>query len=346
MKRNTVTGSLFFARPNSGAEWVMRMHSGITPDEEREMREWLLRSERNNTDLLRAETVWRLSGGLLADPEIQAELAALRTTTITPTARRPLWRALSGRRVAIAASIVGLSIAAGVYLRSQDDTQSYVTAAGEQRAVPLPDGSRIAINTDTELRVHFTRHERAVTLDRGEALFQVERDSQRPFVVYASEGSVRTVGTRFNVLVRDDAVTVVVLDGTVAIDTGKAGSGAPISYGEGEAAAFYQGRLIDVDPTIGSEERIHAWRAGKLKFDNWQVQRAIDEHNRYAHKPIRIDYPELGKTNITLVLRIGDTRALVGALGELKSDIPVRVIDRGDDYLLVRNAGPDAPSTH
>jgi transmembrane sensor len=346
MRRNTATGSLFFARPNSGAEWVMRMHSGITPAEEREMREWLLLSERNNTDLLRAETVWRLSGGLLADPEIQAELARLRVAPLTPTARRPLWRAFSGGGLAVAASIVSVFVAAGFYLLSRDEAQSYVTAAGEQRMVPLPDGSRVAINTDTALHVHFTRGERAVTMERGEALFQVQRDARRPFVVYAREGSVSAAGTRFNVLVRDDDVTVVVLDGAVSIDTGAHGGGAPVSYREGEAAAFHGGRLVDVDPTVGSAERIRAWREGKLRFSNWQVQRALDEYNRYALKPIRIDYPELERTHITLVMRIGDTQALVGALSQLRSDMDVQVVDRGQDYLLVRNTEAAASVAH
>src|SRR6202022_1799289 len=61
-------------------------------------------------------------------------------------------------------------------------------------------------------------------LTEGEALFEVEHDQKRPFIVLTPSARVRAVGTRFNVYEHPEgaptggnATTVSVLDGVVQI---------------------------------------------------------------------------------------------------------------------------------
>ncbi len=324
--------------PDAGAEWVARVHSGqMTDDDQRALRAWLASSTENNRDFLRAEAVWRICGTLAGNPGIQAELARLRRKSQRRT-MRALWsRAPRGWLAAAAAAVLSIAIATfWVAARSKIDWHD--TASGEQRVVSLSDGSSIAINTDSRVGIHYRANERHVALEQGEALFEVARDTKRPFTVRAANGHVRAVGTRFNVLVQHDAVTVAVLEGRVDVVTqGDAGEqraeldvGQSIAYGK-------SGRLMPADPTVASPQRIAAWREGKLRFDGWSVERAIREHNRYSSKPIRLGDADLGQRLISGVFRIGDTSAFVDALETL---IDVKAVDQGDALVLVPSDAP------
>src|SRR3546814_4548838 len=51
----------------------------------------------------------------------------------------------------------------------------------------------------TLIKVHFEGDSRNVSLNEGQARFQVAHDSDRPFIVDAGRRSVRALGTDFNV---------------------------------------------------------------------------------------------------------------------------------------------------
>src|SRR4030095_4761575 len=73
-----------------------------------------------------------------------------------------------------AASVAGIAI----YLRSGT---TYATEIGEQRDVALEDGTRVRLDTDSEIRVSMNDERRHVQLRRGRAHFAVAADSTRPF---------------------------------------------------------------------------------------------------------------------------------------------------------------------
>ena len=81
---------------------------------------------------------------------------------------------------------------------SQQPTR-YAIAVGEQRTIQLEDGSRIILDTGSEVAVRFTGGRRSVTLNNGQAMFDVEGDPARPFIVDAGDTRVTAIGTRFDV---------------------------------------------------------------------------------------------------------------------------------------------------
>lgn len=84
---------------------------------------------------------------------------------------------------------------------SQDVTYNKICVprGGEYRLV-LSDGTGIWINAETELKypIRFGSGKREVFL-KGEAYFEVKRDTSHPFVVHTSGGIVTVLGTEFNV---------------------------------------------------------------------------------------------------------------------------------------------------
>jgi transmembrane sensor len=73
------------------------------------------------------------------------------------------------------------------------------------------------LNARSRLRVEFTNGERRVELFEGQALFQVAKDKNRPFIVASDAATVRAVGTQFDVNRKASGTTVTVLEGRVAV---------------------------------------------------------------------------------------------------------------------------------
>ena len=73
------------------------------------------------------------------------------------------------------------------------------------------------MNARSKLRIDFSEGERRVELLDGQALFQVAKDKNRPFIVASGDATVRAVGTQFDVYRKDSGTTVTVLEGRVAV---------------------------------------------------------------------------------------------------------------------------------
>lgn len=96
-----------------------------------------------------------------------------------------------------------------------------VPRGGEFRLM-LADGTKVWLNAETELvyPVAFSRHKREVTL-KGEAYFEVAKDSLCPFLVSSRGSVIRVLGTSFNVMGYADMPEVVttLAEGQVSMES-------------------------------------------------------------------------------------------------------------------------------
>lgn len=94
------------------------------------------------------------------------------------------------------------------------------TNKGEKRTVRLPDGTQVKLNSNSVLAYPdvFDPHVRSVRLE-GEALFEVTKDADRPFIILSGDVKTQVLGTSFNVRAYDDepGVTVAVVSGKVKV---------------------------------------------------------------------------------------------------------------------------------
>ncbi len=81
----------------------------------------------------------------------------------------------------------------------------------------LEDGSVVELNHGAEIATHYTSTERRVTLLRGEANFQVAKESKKPFIVSVGDVQLRTLGARFNVRCDTQEVQLTVLEDKVRV---------------------------------------------------------------------------------------------------------------------------------
>src|SRR3546814_7322122 len=70
---------------------------------------------------------------------------------------------------------------------------------------------------DSDLQVQYGKRERRLTLLKGRADFQVQHDTDRPFVVLVGDASVTATGTQFQVRASGEAGIVTLLEGQVVV---------------------------------------------------------------------------------------------------------------------------------
>lgn len=123
----------------------------------------------------------------------------------------------------VAAVFIGCLFLVGVYrwYTGHTDTVRYTTQFGKTQSVTLPDGTKVTINANSELRVPVYQPEdsiREVWLE-GEAFFSVRHtQDHRKFVVNTSHGlRIEVLGTQFNVNSREERATVVLNSGKVKV---------------------------------------------------------------------------------------------------------------------------------
>jgi len=203
----------------------------------------------------------------------------------------------------IAAGVAALTLV-GVMFSKVFGQRECATAIGEQRTCKLEDGSVIYLNTDSRVKMQLTQHERHIELVRGEALFEVQHDAHRPFVVSASHANIRAVGTRFNVRRRSESTDVTVIEGIVEVSEGAtdaaitdgdqsskspgAGASSPaLRVAAGEEASVARGHL-NKQPHANVAEAL-SWRERRLIFKNTRLADVAAEFNRYNRRQIRIE---------------------------------------------------------
>src|SRR5262249_43826417 len=133
----------------------------------------------------------------------------------------PVVRMPFAKRVLIAAASIAVLLVTGTVWYSQTGkslntrerkqllatlTQTIsVARGGEQRALTLPDGSKVWLNVASTLKypANFSGPDRVVELD-GEGYFEVTQRSDMPFRVLIKDAEVKVLGTHFNIMAYDD----------------------------------------------------------------------------------------------------------------------------------------------
>ncbi len=304
---------------------------GLTPDAPqrkaaREATDWLLllKEEPADKDLRRRFEEWhdaspvhaaswqstlRLSGGLEqvtaahADEWATHPRESSRQSYVMADAShaaRPRWFArrpvamLAG--VALAACIAAFT-APAVLLQLKSD---YTTATAELRTVTLDDGSEVTLAPRSAIAVDYAARERKVELLSGVAFFTVRKDSERPFKVQAGAVQTTVLGTRFEVNLGEEGVTVSVEEGLVALSDRQQPS-LNTQLGAGQSARVERSGVTgNTAPTVA------AWRQKLLLADDRPVGEAVADLARYYGGTILIMDSALATRRVTGVYGLAD----------------------------------------
>ncbi len=316
---------------DEAAAWTWRLDGGVLSAAERvDFESWLRKDSRHRRALDECSRTWR-SLDRLSEFKRDEKIATLARATRrwTGRGRSPgLW---------VAAATLCLAVMGAAWwfgLRSRSEVFS--TVVGQERTVTLADGSVVALNTNTRIKVHFSGVRRVIYLLRGEAHFHDVRDRARPFYVLVGNARIQAIGTQFEVRLRASRqIDVLVNQGLVEVRTqfGRASSAPRLqSLSAGQRLAI-DGRRMRV--TSVSPRRVVdalSWRYGALVFDNEPLARAAAEVARYTRAQIVLR-PGVGQLRISGRFRTDDVHGFFKALALA---LPVRVNHTPPNLITIR----------
>jgi transmembrane sensor len=198
--------------------------------------------------------------------------------------------------------------------------QAYRTEIGEQRAITLVDGSTITLDTDSEVRVAFSKGRRLVDLTHGQAFFAVAKDHTRPFIVTAGDERVMAVGTAFDVRLEHDGLSVTLREGRVRIEAPDGQSPQPDTAARVKAADLVPGSKLRTSQHAAWQVaradvmRELSWLHHQLVFDNARLDVVVAEMNRYSSTKIVLGDPALAGVQVGGVFGVDDPDSVADAL--------------------------------
>lgn len=337
-------------------QWLARRDSSAwNAQDEAELRAWLDESTAHMVAFVRLEAAWKqaqrlkalgagVPPGVVPSPqewqlrrffenhdaaEVSESASGSRVASDIHARHRGVLRAL-------AASLL-LALLGAIAWYGWPMRPHYQTPVGGLASVPMSDGSKITLNTDTEIQVSVTEKERRVELRQGEAFFEVAKDPARPFIVAAGSRRVIAVGTAFSVRRSGDEVRVAITEGRVRFEDGAqqpgpAGAEKQLSeLAAGSVARATQAGVLIRETPIAEIENDLSWRTGYLMFRNLALADAVAEFNRYNVTKIVIQDPAVASIRVSGKFRSTQFEAFVRLLEE---GFPVHAQSAGDEIVL------------
>ncbi len=176
---------------------------------------------------------------------------------------------------------------------------SISTKPSQQATVLLPDGSKVWLNEETTVEYEETTGERFINLT-GEAYFDVEKDSNRPFVILTRRVRTEVLGTEFNIRAypEEKKVEVSVAEGSVKVELLDALANNATVLDERrldrQTAISVEQTAVILPDLKPSPPKITAWKEGDLNFaDQTPLTGILEALGRYHRTEIQFDPKEI-----------------------------------------------------
>ena len=174
-----------------------------------------------------------------------------------------------------------------------EEYNKLTTPIGGEYSLVLSDGTKVFLNADSELKypVEFSDGKRIVDL-KGEAYFEVHKDSLRPFIVRMNGAEVTVLGTSFNVNTYGDdgQIYTTLVNGAVRVSSVKNGQAEVLKPGMQSVMDVQSGQLtvreVDVEPYV-------AWREGRFVFRAMTLDLIMRQLQRWYDFEVFYQNPEL-----------------------------------------------------
>ncbi|MFC3052335.1 FecR family protein [Kordiimonas pumila] len=342
------------------SDWLAKLDRGaLTHEERRAFTKWLAENPKNSEEIKSLASMWysldeplsKLGLAFPSEAGLRGQRLGRLFSTLAPVAYRVQYIPLIC--IAFFCAFLGY-----LFYMPSSEIGYFSTNIGETRRVELSDGSNFILNTNSIIEQQFFADERIIRLVSGEAIFNVAHDKRRPFYVYASDGVIRSIGTKFSVRVEGNKVSVTVAEGAIELqerpDTSElihtTEDKGSIKKATLEPVVIMSGQVGEITRTSGVAKQFISsqevaerlsWEQGQLIFYERELQSVVDEVARYTTVEIQIGNESLKHQVITGILDIGDVDIMLeGIEGAL--DVKADRVSPDLVYLVPRTAASEA----
>lgn len=179
-----------------------------------------------------------------------------------------------------AAAVIILFLASAYFLFF-NNLKSYDTSAGQTLALTLPDNSTVVLNAHSELSYNKKtwNSERTLELD-GEAFFKVSKGET--FSVRTPTGTVKVLGTQFNVKERRDYFEVKCYEGLVRVTSDE----KTVELSKGEIFRILDGKIETFEYMLSLQP---SWIEKESSFSKVPLKQVIAELERQYDLKISVE---------------------------------------------------------
>lgn len=210
--------------------------------------------------------------------------------------------------VAFAASVCLLlmcSFSVYLYWNLKNDQWSMVEVSalpGSKMRLELPDSSIVWLNSNAWIRYpqKFAGKSRRVEF-AGEALFEVKKNEECPFIVSVDGLSVQVLGTQFNILANtnSDIVETTLLNGSVVLYKSNNLTSEPDFILRPDQQALFYRKNGQIEIFNVRASMYSSWVNGQFVFEKNTLQEIVDILERAFNTQIHIEGKELQNKRLT-----------------------------------------------
>lgn len=231
---------------------------------------------------------------------------------VVPGQKQAMLTLSNGRQIVLSDSLSPMTEKNGTKIRNTGNQLIYNPAdtstvlmyntitvpRGGEYKLSLSDGSTVWVNSESEITypVNFGRDKREIAL-KGEAFFEIQKDSLRPFFVKTDEFAIRVTGTQFNVRnYPEDIASATLTTGHIQLEENN-----HITFlRPGQQASLIGGQIqvkeVDVEEAI-------AWRYEAFCFKQRPLESLLNEIARWYDIDIFYQDPQVRNYHFTAWFR-------------------------------------------
>jgi transmembrane sensor len=251
--------------------------------------------------------------------------------------RVPFWLGSRSNRFWLVAASVTVLVSCGWWFREPLQYKSYQTAYGQTTDVYLEDGSRVALNSNSKLKVPrlgFWGDVRKVELE-GEAEFSISHTiDHKRFVVKTSKSfQVEVLGTTFSVFARPRGTKVALKSGSVRIDYSQNNERKEVMMVPGDLA------FLDHEGEVQLERKqdvktFAPWTEQRYVFNGTPVKEILAMIEENFGQKVTLSDSNISQRLITGNFSTRNAEELLKTISEV---LDLRVEQNGASILLTNN---------
>lgn len=297
------------------------LNGNCTPAEHQELKAWLEESAEHEKDFFSVKDIWDSSRTYHDKSEDQLTLFYKNQFEKAKKSKQ-LWIRYS--TVVAAILVVGLLISTLLpYTKTASTAQELVFSVplGSRSTALLADGTEVHLNSGSKLSYSsdFSSINRVVYLT-GEAFFDVESDSEHPFIVKTADFNVKVTGTQFNVCTytENNYSSTTLAEGKIELQIGGSNQNFEIKPGEKFELDRQTRKYILGSADIESEI---AWKDGEFIFRNIPFPELVKKLERWYD--VRLNYADEGLQRFSYTGRFKNQETIWQVLDALKLTSPI-----------------------
>lgn len=204
---------------------------------------------------------------------------------------------------------------------------------GQITNLTLFDGTKVSLNSGTTLKYasNYSEKDRSVILE-GEALFEVVKDKERPFVVTAGESKIKVHGTVFEVKAypADPFVETVLVEGKVEfLDKNRS-----VFLEPGERLKLTK-KTNQLKKDLVNAAEYTAWVGGQIYFYEESLKDLIIRLERWYEVSFEFEDDQIGEITFTGVINKEKSLDYILDVIELTNKV---VFEKNENKIIVRSA--------